>query len=290
MAPPEVVNTRPCPPVSAFKERPILFSAPMVRALLDGSKTQTRRVVKHRWPHMWQEPYYATGKVLADLPTQPGAFMEFRTRRQDDPNYQGSTASFLVPCPYGRAGDRLWVRETYFAFGRWETRYSVTKGRDEWHFVDMTLECGKAHLYAADAPRPQPLGGKRDGGVTPKWWKRPAIFMPRAASRIDLEETGMRVERLQDISEGDALAEGITSVRSPEWDALHWSAWRHAFDQAVANGTKPPIGPLPSAVYCALWEDVNGPDSWALNLWVWVVAFRRLPARDSSSITTKETP
>jgi hypothetical protein len=70
-----------------------------------------------------------------------------------------------------------------YAFGRWETRFSQKKGRDEWHFVDMTLECGHSYCYDADQSNPVPMRGRRDAGVTPGWWKRPAIFMPRAASR-----------------------------------------------------------------------------------------------------------
>lgn len=91
------------------KERPILFNGAMVRAILSGQKTQTRRVVKHKWPHLWQEPWYATGRVLNDLPNQPGAFMEFRHRSHDAEGYTGSPASTLVPCPYGKPGDRLIV-------------------------------------------------------------------------------------------------------------------------------------------------------------------------------------
>ena len=101
-----------------MRERPILFSAPMVRALLAGTKTQTRRVVKHRWPHLWQEPWYTTGRVLTDRPTQDGAWLEFRHRDQDAHGYQGSTASTLVPCPYGAPSDLLWVREAWRAENR----------------------------------------------------------------------------------------------------------------------------------------------------------------------------
>jgi len=121
----------------------------------------------------------------------------------------------------------------------------------------MTLECGLTYLYAADNPRPQTLGGRRNGGVTPKWWKRPAIFMPRAASRIDLEITGVRVERLQDISETDAQAEGCSlEGMTPSGD-----------DSGSAI-----YGP---GGYRALWEQINGAGSWAANPWVWVVEFGR---------------
>lgn len=145
-----------------MKDRPNLFSAPMVRALLDGSKTQTRRVVKQ-----------ATGPSLSvGIEDEPG-MAELSWMSGDGPGYDVHETIKKVPFPCGVPGDRLWVRETHFAFGRWEPRYSAKKRRDEWHFVDMTLECGKAYLYEDDHPRPQPLAGKRDGGVTPKWWKRP---------------------------------------------------------------------------------------------------------------------
>lgn len=206
-----------------MKDIPILFSAPMVRAILAGTKTQTRRALK------------PDGKYRLDLvaPADGGPSR----------------------CPYGQPDDRMWVRETFYAWGRWETRYSAKKGRDEWHFVDMTLESGKAYEYPATGGQPQPMGGKRHrGGVAPAWWKRPAIHMPRAASRITLEITGVRVERLQDISEADATAEGVQAKHTADAD---WTA-REAFR--------------------ALWESINGGGSWDADPWCWVVAFERVQA------------
>ena len=202
----------------------------MVRAILDGSKTVTRRIAK---PIRHPDP----GNVYA-----PGALV-----LEHEPQHVIDRC-----CPHGVPGDQLWVKETFYAWGRWETRYSAKKGRDEWHFVDMTLECGKAYLYAADGPRPQPLAGKRDGGTTPKWWKRPSIHMPRWASRITLEVTGVRVERLQDISEADALAEGVSAILDEMRRAT------------------------PRCDFQALWQSINGPGSWDANPWVWIVEFKRI--------------
>lgn len=219
-------------------ELPILFSAPMVRATLASTKSQTRRAVKH--------PAIATLSFIVDC---------------GDGWWGDEEGEVQVRCPYGQPGDRLWVRETYFAWGRWETRFSAKKGRDEWHFVDMTLEAGKSYLYAANGLQPQPMGGKRHkGGVTPTWWKRPAIFMPRAACRISRELTGVRVERLQDISEADALAEGIVATRDGYGlpDGSHF----HCVD--------------PRESYWSLWEHINGAGSVEANPWVWVVEFKRV--------------
>ena len=144
------------------------------------------------------------------------------------------------------------MRETFYAWGRWETRYSAKKGRDEWHFVDMTLECGRSYAYDTDEDTPMIV--TRRSTVVPLWWRRPAIFMPRAASRITLEITSVRVERLQDISEADAKAEGVALKNSPA-----------AFLTSYVRGFRD------------LWESINGPGSWAANPWVWRVEFRRLP-------------
>jgi hypothetical protein len=219
-----------------MKERPILFSAPMVRALLAGTKMQTRRVVKHRWPFLWQEPYYPTGKVLSELPNQPGAWMEFRHRRQDEADYEGSPASTLVPCPYGQPGERLWVRE------RFAPRDGITlinKQRSEiFYWAD---DEGK---YWSDGP-----------------WK-PSIHMPRWASRITLEITDVRVERLKSISREDAAAEGIDTDGE-------------VFEE---GGRYESAGGIPAEVwtYARLWESINGPGSWEANPWVWCVSFKQI--------------
>ena len=203
------------------KERPILFSAPMVRAILDGRKTQTRRVFKRR-----------TGITGPEL----------------DPTFR---------CPYGSPGDRLWVRETW---GSADTMY-------QGHENDVP----GVIAYRADR-------SAIDQGISrqvkiPQWdldqWNwdcikwRPSIHMPRWASRITLEVTDVRIERLQDITEEDARAEGITD------------------GGCLTCGENEPCGcdnPRPDARdgFAGLWQDIYGPDSWHANPWVWVVSFRGL--------------
>jgi hypothetical protein len=261
-----------------MREIPILFSAPMVRALLAGTKTQTRRAIRdqsigERFSHM-TDAGLAHLEWLGTPCCGSGVW--------DVPEHSAEVAS-----PYGQPGGQLWVRETYYAWGRWETRFSAKKGRDEWHFVDLTLDVGKAYLHTADGQQPQPMGGKRHrGGVTPTWWKRPAIFMPRAASRITLEVTGVRVERLQDISEKDAIAEGC---HGPEDDiASNLPNCPNCGGIGLYTAFNPSTGgALPDTDcrmcdtsvkrYRLLWESINGPDSWSANPWVWCVEFRRLP-------------
>lgn len=229
------------------KERPILFSAPMVRALRAGTKTQTRRLVK-------PQPIRVDGGVpFGDGPAWAHA----------------APRTAMIPCAYGKRGDRLWVRETYFAFGRWETRFSVKKRRYEWHFIDMTLECGHEYAYAADGYSVAPH--RRTSGVTPTWWKRPAIFMPRAASRITLEVTGVRVERLQNISEVDAVAEGLTFSAL----ARRSESCMGIYELRMPDG-KTHFDDNACTLYRKLWEQINGPGSWDANPWVWVVEFKRV--------------
>ncbi|MDR6381776.1 hypothetical protein [Paraburkholderia caribensis] len=198
-----------------MKERPILFSGPMVRALLDGRKTQTRRVVK--LPH--------NNSLGTWEPTTIGGPEGGRTASGETVPLQGAiwhtrTGDSLM-CPYGQPGDRLWVRETFFP-----TPESCGGG---WHY-----KATEANDFLPSMP-----------------WK-PSIHMPRAASRITLEVTGVRVERLQTISRGDSMDEGCPFPN-------------------IAGGDDP------RQWFSGLWCDINGAESWDVNPWVWVVEFRRLP-------------
>lgn len=196
----------------ASKERPIPFSAPMVRALLDGTKTQTRRVWKMPRGCSWYEGHggEAAGMVQDD---EGPAWWHVSEQR----------------CPYGKPGDRLWVREAF----RLCAEADSTPPRD--------TDAAYRMWYEADAPH-QPGAGKL----------RPSMFMPRWACRITLVVTGVRVERLQDISRGDAMAEGFPFPN-------------------MARGEDPRVW------YEDLWCDLNGADSWRANPWVWVVEFRKTP-------------
>jgi hypothetical protein len=234
------------------KERPILFSGDMVRALLDGRKTVTRRIVMPQ----------PSGKFLGLLKRPLRAEKDEPVLRAWFRAGEGEQSSHEVTCPYGQTGDILWVRETFVAFGRWETRFSEEKGRDEWHFVDMTLETGRAYRYDGALPNAQ------RGGTTPAWWKRPSIFMPRAAARIALEVTGVRVERLQDISEVDAIAEGIRQhdQRNGWVNECQLPDGKRHFDSSAYG------------MFRQLWDSLNAARGcgFDVNPWVWCISFKRI--------------
>lgn len=212
-----------------MSDRPILFSAPMVRALLAGTKTQTRRVVRPQ----------PSPELLAD-------YAEIRATRGST-RTDAQALSECIPCPYGQPGDRLWVRETWNQFDGWA-----------------------GYLYAADYDG-WGIGPNDDPDHVPdhavRW--RPSIHMPRAASRITLEITGVRVERLQDISEADAIAEGVRPDPGGRQDDD--AAGFHRIGAVRGDS-------FPIARYAVLWESINGPGSWDADPWVWVVEFKRAAA------------
>lgn len=183
-----------------MKEYPILFSTEMVRAIIDGPKTQTRRVITDRY---------------------------LKPRDQFiDPLNDAIINALLVVCPYGKAGDQLWVREAFAGV------HSVIYKADDW----------------------------RGGNV--KW--KPGIHMPRSASRITLEIIRVRVERVQDISEDDAKAEGV----------FPWTTNTLRMSDPDAKG------PLFRPAFTFLWDSINAQRGfgWDMNPYVWVIKFKRVAA------------
>lgn len=203
-----------------MKERPILFSAPMVRALLDGSKTQTRRALRVQPLDVLPMEGDKAGCQWVGLMTR-------------DPAPKGT----VFRCKFGVPGDLLWVRETWYC-----DDYRVQKG--PYLEVDGARELT---VYFADNPRPYEA-------EQPIW--RPSIHMPCWASRILLEIVSVRVERLQDISEADARAEGTPGGHSAIQDY--------------------PYAATPIEHYRWLWDLINGASRWDANPWVWVVEFKRV--------------
>jgi hypothetical protein len=244
-----------------MRERPILFSAPMIRAILAGQKTQTRRVLRD------QDPIDLGAFVH-------GAHLSRRPVFDKVANAVIGHRLAAVHCPYGVPGDRLWVRETFYcdnAFypdgvgveGMWRTvegkRVPVPVDEQRKVMLDEDM------YYRADG-EPDFEGAE---GPTP--W-RPSIHMPRWASRITLEITGVRVERLQAISDADARAEGVERIDTEFGMCLRTPQWR-----AYGNeDTQYCISP--EASFRTLWSSINGRESWDANPWVWVVEFKRLEA------------
>lgn len=212
-----------------MKERPILFSGPMVRAILEDRKTQTRREVKPQ-PLMWDssdKPSISDGPIHGPEEYQPVAYDKHGDMIAGKPIYgvYDSDGEWGVKCPYGQPGDRLWVRET-FADEAGGTRRFL----------------GEHIFYRADDWQP----------LVDRW--TPSIHMPRWASRVLLEITAVRVERLQDISSADCIAEGCSGGHS-SIPCYPYSATEKEH-------------------YQWLWDSINGAGSWDANPWVWVIDFK----------------
>jgi hypothetical protein len=236
------------------KERPILFSAPMVRAILDGRKTQTRRIVKSQLvPHI--EFVGGSNDKCTEF-----EFVGLRHGKWTDDNGKEHDAEWLLYCTeypeegvipigqlHGAPGDRLWVRETHAVLVKPE---------------DATDGKGRA-WYSATT---------EDPGMV-KW--KPSIHMPRWASRILLEITNVRVERLQDISGNDAAAEGVQFPCDEHGRPL-LRLTGHIAPSKFNPKKSPSWGPddYLRFEYAELWESINGPGSWAENPWVWVIEFK----------------
>jgi len=212
-----------------MKERPILFSGPMVRAILEGRKTQTRRVVD-----------FDRVGTTKDYQVERGCFgadgfdiIEFGGPQQRiiRKPWTADHIKAWLKCPYGQPGDRLWVRETWSQV-------------PEYKPVPYPENCPKVY-YRADNDRPT---------WAERPW-RPSMFMYRWASRITLEIVSVRVERLQEISENDAKAEGVKAHLE-----LNTDGWRTLVDD-----------------YKDLWESINSKSHpWDSNPFVWCIEFRRL--------------
>lgn len=245
-----------------MKERPILFTAPMVRAILEGRQTQTRRIVK-------PQPEFRGPEFEDDPPT--AAFVN-----------EAWQAGFIgIECPYGKPGDQLWCRET-------------------WAYIDNS-DFGEPSYceYRADTGNPMPGNWpeehRHDSGSL-RW--KPSIHMPRKYSRINLEITAVRVERLQDISEADVAVEGLVvqigggtgSGPGYKWNGpgycdgtsrdragaptFHVATGRHGEYCSCRYGEPLKLTPARCA-FRMLWESIHGPGAWDKNPWVWVVEFRR---------------
>jgi hypothetical protein len=199
-----------------MKERPILFSGPMVRAILDGTKTQTRRTAK-------EFDGLDVDAILRRYPNQSG-------------------------CKYGGPGDRLWVKETY----------AIDADRGRIFYRADADDDGAIHYLMDGAGG---FGGGVGHAKITRW--KPSIFCTRAASRITLEITAVRVERLNDISEADAIWEGITRKQMNDGHTV-FAAGENVWCIDARES------------YRVLWNSINGDGSWALNPWVWVIEFKRL--------------
>lgn len=215
-----------------MKERPILFSGEMVKAILNDTKTMTRRVNSIG-------EYYISDKK----------------------------------CPYGVVGDRLWVRETWGDLDYYQGNVAIHVLKDSngvEHDIVYSAECQGYFEWTDEVGFPE---YRKDGTEASRW--RPSIFMPRWASRITLEITDIKVEQLQDITEEDAIAEGIHLCAG-----IDEEGYTHGYHWGPVSDTELLFNSATSA-YRKLWDSINGkkPDkAWDDNPWVWVISFKVVEA------------
>jgi len=222
-----------------MKERPMLFNSEMVNAVLSGNKTQTRRVIK-------DQPYTIEGNVsvIGGIDTSIDILRD-----------KSKVSNFIMDnckCPYGKVGDQLYVRETFRCNG-WATDLAT-----------IFYKASKKKSYT-EIHEQFPVEGKKQLKVDGKWI--PSIHMPRWASRIQLEITDIRVERLNDISAKDALAEGIERTAAKYCIEPYRNYDHHCMGSGYNKST-------PECSFMTLWESISGEGSWDLNPWVWVVEFK----------------
>ena len=232
------------------KERPILFSAPMVKALLEGRKTQTRRALR-------TQPL----DVLPMKGNKSG--IEWIGLMKRDPEMKG----LVFRCKLGQPGDKLYVKETF----RVSAKHDASPPRSLPFDRGLSIAYAAGGMMCRDEVGGPYISHPNDDLYDADWMgkTRVSIHMPRRASRITLEIISVRVERLNDISEADVVAEGVKysqrAISSYESIPCFWDYLNNQPDYRNARDS-----------YASLWESINGAGSWEANPFVWVVEFRRI--------------
>lgn len=231
-----------------MKERPILFNSEMIKAILDGNKTQTRRVMR-RQPDAVERFY--RGEPTTNTDAQHAIFRCYNNPKTFKGCNSGwmANATYKTPFSEFNIGDRLWVRET-FCYGRIEENDSLHPAN--WYRYVDDSDYGDGQAYPIYKQMVLDEGIEHD---EVKW--KPSIHMPRSASRILLEITKIRIERLNDISSEDAKAEGFDYSNHPS-----------AIKIGNAIGAK--------TNFRNAWQEIYGAESWDQNPWTWVIEFKRV--------------
>ena len=229
---------------SKLEYHPILFSSPMIRAILEGRKTQTRRIMRYQPPG---DGYTLSRMMDSTASEDRRHILKLHWLKLDGLRVLESTNKYF-DCPYGFAGDRLWVRETWCTGIAVDSIPCVVYAADEEYRYIIAEDGGEGDPISTEA------GAK--AYTHPPVWK-PSIFMPRWASRILLEVTSRRHERLQDITEEDAIAEGIIECDN------------HTFD-----GGGPSMGLSARMAFMRGWDSINGKRGpWSSNPMIWKISF-----------------
>lgn len=232
-------------------ERPILYSAPMVRAILEGRKTQTRRIMNPQPVHV--QHHVHKGKVIYEGEHRMWCWKDLVLENIWDFPNNDDRKTLASQCPKGKVGDRLWVKETSIVSPK---GFGV-------HASDSDIfdKDGERRIVQYLATNPN-----RDGANNYKLKATPSIFMPRWASRILTENIFVRVEKLKEITESDSIAEGIEPIQG----GTHlWKNYSNRMDES--DWLRSPIDS-----YRSLWRSINGPDSWDANPFVWVIDFKEV--------------
>jgi len=243
---------------------PILFQPEMVQAILEDRKTQTRRIIKDSFNGCWTGD---NGTIQVGGHPCPNDPIVFHRGKEIVNNEDGSKhvidskvadAWFMCPamdkiakCPYGKISDLLWVRETCQILGQWAKNGLTDTGKQRWTFVIHPDQ--EVRYFEAFEPSPE---DRTELG----FYTRPAIHCSSWTSRITLEITDIRAERLLCISGFDAMAEGIAIKGEEKYENYTHGGW-------VSS---------PISSYFSLWNKINGSDAHKINPWVWAVTFKRI--------------
>lgn len=253
-----------------MKERPILFKAEMVRAILAGHKTQTRRLaefVPYRPGLNLEATSLVPGHYCTGVPTSGWVLRSMQGSCWNDRTKPSH-------CRQGQPGDRLWVKECFWEAGDWRRSYPEDDEFRAWSGTD------RIHFNADGNPPNEPNSdypeGLRNGAFSASyphpakiWRKMSSLHMKRKYSRLLLEITAVRIERLNRISEQDAVAEGVEEM-------MVGSAAAHVWRDYKLSGNAHFACTSAKESYASLWEKINGAGSWTANPWVWVIEFRKV--------------